>query len=67
MSSMDCLQPPLTPPQREIVKSYGGWTQFMLAFGLKPWEREDEEEGLRILVALTDNDDDDDEEDEDEN
>ncbi|PWY90859.1 hypothetical protein BO70DRAFT_358325 [Aspergillus heteromorphus CBS 117.55] len=57
MSSTDCLQPPLTPPQREIVKRYGGWTQFMHSFGLKPWDEEDAEEGLRILVAFEHDDD----------
>ncbi|KAF7718687.1 Uncharacterized protein PECH_001466 [Penicillium ucsense] len=59
--SSDCLQPPLTPAQRSIVKSYGGWTMFLRSFGLKPWNTEDAEEGLRILNALVKDDDDDDE------
>ncbi|KAJ5296192.1 hypothetical protein PENANT_c021G07820 [Penicillium antarcticum] len=55
MPSTDALQPPLTPAERAIVKSYGGWTQFMTCFGLKPWETEDEEEGKRILETFTAN------------
>ncbi|KAJ5189989.1 hypothetical protein N7491_007970 [Penicillium cf. griseofulvum] len=53
MPATDGLQPPLTPAERAIVKSYGGWTYFMQAFGLKPWEAEDVEQGKRILVAFT--------------
>ncbi|KAL4937979.1 hypothetical protein BDV06DRAFT_201937 [Aspergillus oleicola] len=48
MPSTDCLQPPLTPSERAIVKSYGGWTNFMIAFGLKPWNKDDAEEGVQI-------------------
>ncbi|CEO58338.1 hypothetical protein PMG11_03068 [Penicillium brasilianum] len=51
-SQTDCLQPPLSPAERQIVKSYGGWTQFLLSFGLKPWKDDDEEEGMRILRAF---------------
>ncbi|EPS26164.1 hypothetical protein PDE_01100 [Penicillium oxalicum 114-2] len=50
----DCLQPPLTPAQRTIVKSYGGWSMFLHSYGLKPWNEDDAEEGLRILEALAD-------------
>jgi hypothetical protein len=45
--------PPCTPAERAIVKSYGGWTQFMQCFGLKPWDMDDMEEAKRILVAFT--------------
>jgi hypothetical protein len=45
--------PPCTPAERAIVKSYGGWTQFMHSFGLKPWDMDDMEEAKRILVAFT--------------
>jgi hypothetical protein len=49
--------PPLAPAEREIVKSYGGWTQFMHAFGLKPWDLEDIDEAKHILVSFTTPDD----------
>ncbi|CDM33202.1 uncharacterized protein N7518_003826 [Penicillium psychrosexuale] len=52
MPSSDALQPPLTPAERAIVKSYGGWTRFMQSYGLKPWEDDDAEEGKKILEAL---------------
>ncbi|KAJ5511353.1 hypothetical protein N7453_003456 [Penicillium expansum] len=52
MPASDALQPPLTPAERAIVKSYGGWTYFLQSFGLKPWETEDAEEGKRILEAF---------------
>lgn len=58
--SLDCYgsiltvtEPPLSPAERAIVKSYGGWTQFMMSFGLKPWESDDAEEGKRILEGFT--------------
>ncbi|KAE8357403.1 hypothetical protein BDV27DRAFT_139385, partial [Aspergillus caelatus] len=57
MPSTDCLQPPLTPAERSIVKSYGGWTSFLFSFGLKPYNDEDAEEGLMILKALTEDND----------
>ncbi|KAL4915202.1 hypothetical protein BDW62DRAFT_203923 [Aspergillus aurantiobrunneus] len=52
MPASDSLQPLLTPAERAIVKSYGGWTQFLHSYGLKPWDREEAEEGLSILRAL---------------
>ncbi|KAK4106085.1 hypothetical protein N658DRAFT_502611 [Parathielavia hyrcaniae] len=58
MPITDGLQPPLTPAERAIVKSYGGWTQFMHSFGLKPSEEDDAEEGKRILEALARGDED---------
>ena len=45
-------EPPLTPAERAIVKSYGGWTRFMQSFGLKPWDDEDADEGKKILEAF---------------
>ncbi|OAR01601.1 hypothetical protein LLEC1_00461 [Akanthomyces lecanii] len=58
MPRFDSLQPPLTPAERAICKSYGGWTAFMQSFGLKPWEEEDIAEGKAILSAFaSDNDD----------
>ncbi|KAF7588095.1 hypothetical protein BBP40_006194 [Aspergillus hancockii] len=52
MPSTDCLQPPLTPAERAIVKSYGGWTYFLMSFGLKPFNKDDAQEGKRILEAF---------------
>jgi len=49
-------EPPLSPAERVIVKSYGGWTNFMISFGLKPWEEDDADEGKRILKAFTEED-----------
>lgn len=46
------IEPPLTPAERAIVKSYGSWTAFMHSFGLKPWDQEDAEEGLQILRSF---------------
>ncbi|KAJ6103131.1 hypothetical protein N7486_005558 [Penicillium sp. IBT 16267x] len=52
MPITDSLQPPLTPAERAIVKSYGGWTQFMLSYQLKPYDLDDVEEAMSILQAL---------------
>ncbi|KAJ5915857.1 hypothetical protein N7454_010998 [Penicillium verhagenii] len=52
MPATDALQPPLTEAERAIVKSYGGWTQFMLSYGLKPHDLEDIEEAKAILEGL---------------
>lgn len=46
------IEPPLSPAEREIVKGYGGWTNFLFSYGLKPWNDEDAEEGLLILKGL---------------
>jgi hypothetical protein len=45
-------EPPLTPAERAIVKSYGGWSQFLFSYGLKPWNTEEADEGKRILESL---------------
>jgi hypothetical protein len=47
------VEPPLSPAEREIVKNYGGWTQFLLCFGLKPWNSEDVDEAMQILRTFT--------------
>nr|XP_019012814.1 uncharacterized protein I206_02310 [Kwoniella pini CBS 10737]OCF51595.1 hypothetical protein I206_02310 [Kwoniella pini CBS 10737] len=57
MPATDALQPPLLPAEKEIVKSYGGWTNFMHCFGLKPWEFDDIDEALSIVKQLARNDD----------
>ena len=49
-------EPPLTPAERDIVKSYGGWTNFCISFGLKPWEVDDADEGKRILEGFVEDD-----------
>ena len=56
-SNRNQLEPPLTPAERSIVKSYGGWTYFLLSYGLKAYNDEDAEEGLMILKALAEDDD----------
>lgn len=59
MADLSPIEPPLTPAERAIVKSYGGWTSFMQSFGLKPWDSDDAEEGKRILEGFVEQDDDD--------
>jgi hypothetical protein len=46
------IEPPLSPAERVIVKSYGGWTGFLTSFGLKPWIEEDAKEGKKILESF---------------
>ncbi|KAG6017202.1 hypothetical protein E4U43_002120 [Claviceps pusilla] len=45
-------EPPLTAAEREVRRSYGGWTNFMQSFNLKPWDSDDAEEGKAIIAAL---------------
>ncbi|KAI9370636.1 hypothetical protein BJX61DRAFT_544432 [Aspergillus egyptiacus] len=52
MPITDSLQPPLTPAERAVVKAYGGWTQFMLSFGLKPYEQDDIDEAKQIAASF---------------
>ncbi|KAM0750232.1 hypothetical protein T439DRAFT_326182 [Meredithblackwellia eburnea MCA 4105] len=52
MPATDALAPPMTPKEREIVKSYGGWTNFMHSFGLKPFELDDVKEATSILKTF---------------
>jgi hypothetical protein len=49
-------QPPLQPAEREIVKSYGGWTAFMQSYGLKPFDDNDVREALQIERQMARND-----------
>ncbi|KAJ5778293.1 hypothetical protein N7520_001539 [Penicillium odoratum] len=58
MFASDAPQPSLSPAEQAIVKSYGGWIQFLRCFGLKPWDQEDAEEAKRILEAFAEDDDD---------
>ncbi|KAH1280456.1 hypothetical protein KXV70_001789 [Aspergillus fumigatus] len=57
MPATDALQPPLTPAERAIVQSYGGWTQFMICFGLKPYELDDVDEAKSLVASLAADDD----------
>ncbi|WWC96156.1 hypothetical protein V866_003023 [Kwoniella sp. B9012] len=52
MPASDGLQPHLQPAERAIVKSYGGWTNFCVSYGLKPWEMDQNDEALAIVSAL---------------
>lgn len=47
-----CKEPSLSPGARAVVKSYGGWTNFMNSFGLKPWNSEDVDEGKAIAEGM---------------
>ncbi|KAJ5371632.1 hypothetical protein N7517_003638 [Penicillium concentricum] len=58
MPDTDALQPFLTPAERAVVESYGGWTYFLLSFGLTVWEDDDAEKGLKIVEALSREDED---------
>ncbi|KAM5352698.1 hypothetical protein ACJ41O_005420 [Fusarium nematophilum] len=52
MPSTDALQPPLTPAERKIRNAYGGWTNFMLSMGLKPYDLDDIDEAYSIISAI---------------
>ncbi|KAG9250588.1 uncharacterized protein F5Z01DRAFT_665931 [Emericellopsis atlantica] len=52
MPSTDGLQPPLQPAEREIVKSYGGWSSFMHAYGLKPHDLDDIDTAHNIVKQM---------------
>ena len=38
--------------ERKILKGYGGLHRFMMSYGLKPFEMDDEEEARAILNAM---------------
>lgn len=55
LSSYRCWkEPPLgdNVEAKVIVKSYEGWDNFCLSYGLKPWDPEENEEAERILMQL---------------
>ncbi|KAG5934683.1 hypothetical protein E4U53_000633 [Claviceps sorghi] len=56
MPATDGLQPPLTPAEREIRRSYGGWTNFMASMGLKPWDLDHIDEAKAIIAAMASHD-----------
>ena len=52
MPATDALQPPLSEGARAIRREYGGWTNFMLSYGLKPTDSDDAAEGKAIIEAM---------------
>jgi len=56
MPITDGLAPPLTPAERAIIKSYGGWTNFMQSYGLKAHDQGDIGEAKRIVATMAAND-----------
>jgi hypothetical protein len=38
--------------EKDIVKSFGGWTAFCLAYGCKPWNPDSNDEAKAILEGL---------------
>jgi len=56
LTATDRAEPPLSDKEREVVKSYGGWTAFCESHGLKPWDPSDKQEALSIVKALASHD-----------
>ncbi|CAK7263801.1 hypothetical protein SEPCBS119000_000674 [Sporothrix epigloea] len=52
MPVTDALQPPLTPEEREVVKSYDGWTNTMHSLGLKSYDLDDIDEAKQIVSSF---------------
>jgi hypothetical protein len=46
----------IRPTDYALCKPWGGWYQFLLSYGLKPHNLDDEEEGKRILEAFREQD-----------
>lgn len=44
--------PPLSAAERSIVRASGGWTNFCLSYGLKPFDSGDCDEALQIVRAM---------------
>lgn len=42
----------LSAAAKDVLKSYGGWTNFMQSYALKPWDGNDAAEGKAILEGL---------------
>lgn len=50
MPASDGLQPPKhNEAERDVIKSYGGWTAFCNAHGYRPWDDEDAEDAEATL------------------
>ncbi|KLT39092.1 hypothetical protein CC85DRAFT_288916 [Cutaneotrichosporon oleaginosum] len=53
MPASDGLAPPMaSQTEKDIVKSYGGWTAFCLAYGCRPWDSESNDEAKAILKSM---------------
>ena len=48
----EITEPPLSPAEREVVKSFGGWTSFMQSYGLKPHDSGDAREAKLIVERM---------------
>lgn len=46
------VEPPLSPGEREVVKSYGGWTSFSHSMGLEPSDPSDNAEAKQIATEF---------------
>ena len=42
------------PTLNSIYAGCGGWYNFLLSYGLKPWDTDDVDEGKRIAQAMLD-------------
>ncbi|OJJ89401.1 uncharacterized protein ASPGLDRAFT_31098 [Aspergillus glaucus CBS 516.65] len=47
------LQPKFTPTEKEVLKEYGNWANFMACYNLSPGKDNDTETALMILDGLT--------------
>ena len=57
MSNAWQIEPPISDPyMKATIKSYGGWTNFMLSYGLKPYEPDDVAESKAIIQGFRDAD-----------
>ena len=42
----------MSPAEREVVKSFGGWTAFMQTYGLKVNDSDDAKQGAEIIKRM---------------
>lgn len=45
-------EPPLTPAEKKVVKSFGDWTEFMRTYGLKPTDAGDAKQAYAIVKMM---------------
>jgi hypothetical protein len=43
---------PSPPAEREVVKSYGGWTEFMKLYGPKAHDQDEIQEAKKIVQRM---------------